>query len=169
VRSRRQHFPNAWSEGIHDNMASRLHCVGNLANICRTVAKQGKKMKHCSVMPHIVSRTRQFDLCDIGDEPMHALKGLAQPFSVHIDGCLRDIEDCDVLVPTGEEVIDERGFTSAYIDNGCREVASGTFDELQRGLKVRSVPTDCVWSFLRVDLFPMSLCIHTDQPPLLFS
>jgi hypothetical protein len=32
----------------------------------------------------------------------------------------------------------------------------------ERGLKVRTVPADCVGCFLRVDLFPMGLCIHTD-------
>jgi hypothetical protein len=31
------------------------------------------------------------------------------------------------------------------------------------------VPADCVGGFLREDLFPMSLCIHTDHPPLLSS
>src|SRR5207245_6546117 len=46
-----------------------------------------------------------------------------------------------------------------------RATSSGLFYERKRGFKVRTVPTDCVRSFLWVDLFPMSLHIHTDQRP----
>ena len=33
----------------------------------------------------------------------------------------------------------------------------------ERGFKVRTVPIDCVRSFLCVDLLPMGLCIHIDE------
>src|ERR1019366_4571166 len=37
--------------------------------------------------------------------------------------------------------------------------------ECKGGLKVRTVPADCVRGFLSVDLFPMGLNIHTDERP----
>ena len=64
---------------------------------------------------------------------------------------------------SGEKVIDQCGFTAADIDDGCRASRSCLFYERKGRLKVWAVPADFARSFLCVDLFPMSLYVHTDQ------
>jgi hypothetical protein len=56
-------------------MASRLHRVGNLADIGNTVVRRRKKMKDSAVVPHIVSKGLQFDFSNVGNEPMDTLRG----------------------------------------------------------------------------------------------
>jgi hypothetical protein len=41
-----------------------------------------------------------------------------QPLLGNIDCGLRDIEDGDVRIAPGQQVIDERGFSAANIDDG---------------------------------------------------
>ena len=86
-------------------------------------------MKDGAVVPHIVSRGLQFDLSDIGDEPMDMLRGCPQSFPVRVDGGLRNIEDGDALVSAGEKVIDQCGFTTADINDGRRASRSRLFYE----------------------------------------
>ena len=62
-----------WPEGADDHMASGLHGVGDLADICDTIARRGKKMKDSAVVPDIVSRGIQIDFRDVGDQPMDTL------------------------------------------------------------------------------------------------
>jgi hypothetical protein len=96
---------------------------------------------------------------------MDTFRGFTQSFLVCIDGGLRNIENGDVLVSAGEEVIDQCGFTTADINDGYRASRSRLFYKPERCLKVRTVPTDCVRGFLCVDLLPVGLCVHTDQCP----
>jgi hypothetical protein len=129
----------AWpfrSEGTDDHISSGLHCAGNLADVGDTVARRGKEMKDSAVVPHIVSREIQFDLSDVGDEPMDTLRGSSQSFPVRIDGGLRNIEDVDGLVSTGEKVIDQGGFTAADVDDRGGATNSRLLYQGERGLKV---------------------------------
>ena len=76
-----------------------------------------------------------------------------QSFLTHFEGRLRYIKDSDVLISSRQEVIYQCGFTAAYIDNRCRFSESALFYKAERLLKVRTIPTDCIRSFLRVDSF----------------
>jgi hypothetical protein len=60
---------------------------------------------------------------------------------------LRNIEDSDALVSAGQKVIDQCGFTAADVYDGSRATSSPLFYERERGLKVRTVPADCVRAF----------------------
>jgi hypothetical protein len=146
-------------------MASRLHGVRDLADIGDAVARRSEKMKDSAVVPQIVSRAPQFDFSDVSDEPMDTIRGFPQSFPVRIDGGLRSIEDGNLLVSTGEKVINQRRFTPAHVDDGLRATSSRLFYKRKRRFKVRTVPTDCVRSFFSVDVFLMSLYIHIDQRP----
>jgi hypothetical protein len=73
------------------------------------------------------------------------------------------------LVSTGKKVIDQCGFTAADIDDGSRATSNRLFYKGKLGLKVQAVPADCVRSFLCVDLFPMGVCIHNQQPRYWFT
>src|SRR5580704_2067658 len=94
---------------------------------------------------------------------MDALRGSPESFPIRIDGSLGNVEDSDVLVFTGEKVIDRRGFTAADINDRCRASRGRLFDKRKGRLKVWAIPAHCLWSFLCVNLFPMSLHVHTDQ------
>jgi hypothetical protein len=121
-------------------------------------------MKDGAVVPHVVCARWQFRPGDIGSKPMNTLRRFPESFAACVNGGLRNVEDGDVFVSAGEEIVDQGGFTAANIEDGRRATRSCLFYERERGLKVRTVPADCVWSFLCVDFFPMSLCIHTDYP-----
>jgi hypothetical protein len=92
---------------------------------------------------------------DLGQRP--------ESFPVRIDGTLGNVEDSDVLEFTGEKVIDQRGFTAADIHDRCRASRSRLFDKRKGRFKVWAIPAHCLWSFLCVNLFPMSLYVHPDQ------
>jgi len=66
-----------WSESTDDHISARLHCAGNFADVGETVAWRGKEMKDSAVVPHVLSRELQFNLSDVGDEPMDKLRGFS--------------------------------------------------------------------------------------------
>ncbi len=114
-----------WSKCADDYMTTRLDGATNLPNILSTVFSCSKKMKHRTVMPHIVGAA--FELCigDIGDEPMDLFCRQPQPLNGHVDSGLRNIEDSDLLIAPCKEGhptrVDSPPPTSI---DGCRKSGS---------------------------------------------
>src|SRR6266704_1260453 len=91
---------------------------------------------------------------------MNTFRSATQSLLVCVHRDLRNIENCYVRVSMRQQVIDECGFAAAYIDD-CRTSGSDPFDEGERSLKMRSVPTHRVRRFLGVDLLPVSMRVHS--------
>ncbi len=149
------------SERTNDYVTSLLDRAGDLPDVGGTLAPCGEKVKNSTIVPHIISSRLQFDPSDVCDKPANTRRGITQSFPVCIYGCLRNIEDADVCVSPGEEVINQGGFSGADINNGRGRPCGGLLDKIQRGLKVRPVPANFVPRLLHIDFFPMTLCVHT--------
>ena len=54
-------------------------------------------------------------------------------------------------------------FTAADIDDRCRASRSRLFDKRKGRRKMWAIPAHCLWSFLCVNLFPLSLHVNTDD------
>ena len=103
-------------------MTTRLDGVADLSNIRSTVLACSKKMKHRTVVPHVVSAALELCIGDNGDEPMDLFCGQTQPLLGHVDSGLRNIEDGDVLIAPCKEVINEGGFTSANVNEWMPDI-----------------------------------------------
>src|SRR5712691_3768863 len=126
-------------------MTTRLHGVADLSNIRSTVLARRKKVKHRTVVPHVVSSGPKLCFYDIDDEPMDLFCGQTQPLFGHVKSGLRNIEDGDVLIAPCKEVINEGGFASANVNDGCRISGGRARYQSKRGFKVRTIPTDRFW------------------------
>ncbi len=99
-------------------MTTRLDGVADLSNIRSTVLACSKKMKHRTVVPHIISAVFELSIGDVGDEPIDLFCGQSQPLLGHVDSNLRNIEDGDVLIASCKEVVNEGGFAASDVDDG---------------------------------------------------
>jgi hypothetical protein len=81
-------------------------------DVSETVGRRGKEMKHGAVVPHIVDRGLQFDFSDVGGKPMDTLWGFPKTLLIRVNGGLRNIEDGDVFVSVGKEIIDQCGLAT---------------------------------------------------------
>src|SRR5207302_8001318 len=117
-----------WSKRADDYMTTRLDGVGDLSNISSTLLARRKKMKHRTVVPHVISSGLELCFRDIGDEPMYLFCGRTQPLFGYVDSGLRNIEDGDVLIAPCKEVINEGRFASANVNYGCRISGSRALD-----------------------------------------
>ncbi len=119
-------------------------------------------MKYGAVVPDVIGERLELRFRDIRSEPVDALRGWSQSLPGYVDGGLRDVQDGDVLVSAREEIIDQRGLTTAYVDDGCGRFGSGPRDQSERGFQVRAIPADGLRRLLAVDGFPMRFCVHSN-------
>ena len=107
------------SEGTDDDMAPRPDGMGDLSNIGVTQLDCRKKMKYRAVVPYVVNTGIEGRFRDIGDEPTDLFCGRSQSLLGHIDGSRRNIKNCDIPMAAREEVVGERRFTTANVNDGC--------------------------------------------------
>src|SRR5207245_8212068 len=77
--------------------------------------------------------------------------------------CLRNIKDGNVLISAGKEVINQRRFASANINDGYARRGHCLFYKCKGCFQVQTVPTDGVWRLLPVNLLPMRLYLHSGR------
>jgi hypothetical protein len=108
-----------WPKGTDDNVPSQPNRGSNLPNVGGAVLRHSQEVKHCAVVPDVVGVWRQTNLRDIADEPRYALSRRAQPFLGHRNGGFGNVQDGDAVVAAREEIVDERGFASSDVNDGC--------------------------------------------------
>ena len=64
-------------EGADDDVASGPNCGSHLPNVGRALFRQRQEVKHCAVVPHVISVWRKVNARDISDEPRNLLCGRA--------------------------------------------------------------------------------------------
>ena len=148
------------SERAHDDVAARPNGASDLANVRNTLLRIREEMKDSPVMPNVISPRPQLHLRYVRDQPVNSLCGLSQPLPAGLDGDLRDIQDCDVLKSSCDQVVNERGFASAYVDDRSGKITRGSFDQGQRGFQVLAVPAHLVGRFGGVNFLPMRFYVH---------
>jgi hypothetical protein len=86
-------------------VTSWLYSPGDLADVGNAIACGGKEMEHRPVMPHMVGGWLQFASRDVRNQPVDGLCEVPEALAVGIDRGLRDIEDADVPVPPGQQIV----------------------------------------------------------------
>ena len=120
-------------------------------------------MKDGAVVPQVVSRSSEFSLCDIVHDPTDSFRKISTPLFVSVDCGLGNVRNCYVLIPTCQQIIHQRGFTSTYV-NDDRIFGRDFLDQRERCFEVRAIPADRVGFFLCIDFVPMRLSVHNGSP-----
>ena len=106
-------------EGADNNMASGSNRGSGLPDIRGALLRRGQKMKNGAIMPDVVSLRREVNGGDIADKPRHAFCRSAQSFLRYVNRGFGNVQDGDVLVAARDEIVNERRFAPADVDNGC--------------------------------------------------
>jgi hypothetical protein len=78
-------FRTLWSERAYQYVPARLHGLGYLADIGEALIRGGKKMKHGTVVPYIVSARWKIGFSNVGSEPRDALRRHPQALFSHFN------------------------------------------------------------------------------------
>ena|SRR5881396_562981 len=148
------------AERADDHLAAWLDGPGDIANVGSALLHCCQKMKHCSIVPDVVRAQTEFCDCHVGNNPTNLLGRCPYSLLANVDSSLGNIQDRNVLVAAREKIVGQCGFTSTHI-NDCRGLTSGrSFDERKGRFQMRAIPAHLFRGPSRVDLFPMSSCIH---------
>ena len=94
------------SERAYDHVAGGLHCTGSKLDVCVSLFRRIQEVKYGPVVPHVEGVGRQVRLRDISANPMNPFSRLSEAGFRHIQGGLRDIQDCQVVVTACQKIID---------------------------------------------------------------
>jgi hypothetical protein len=83
-------------------------------------------------VPDVVRSWLQFGERDVADEPLDLVCECSHALFAHVDSGLGNIQHGDVLVSPRQEIIGQRGFAPANVDDGGRRPCSGSFDKRKR-------------------------------------
>jgi len=74
-------------------------------------------MEYGAVVPNVVGATRKPNFSDVASEPLNAHSKFFQTFLGHFKCRLGEVEDGDVLIASGKQIVDERGFAAPDIND----------------------------------------------------
>jgi hypothetical protein len=120
--------------------APRLHAPADLGQVRGPRGVLGQKMKHGSVVPEVDTAVGKQWRRHVADHPLRHGAALPEAFLCGAQTRIGKIDHRDVAVPSGEEIVDERGSASTNVDETCVECEARRADERQRVLEVRPVP-----------------------------
>jgi hypothetical protein len=151
-------------ERRHDHIPVTSHRVAHGLHIPAAFLGLREKMKHGSVMPHVIPVTRQLDSGDVRLDPLDRSRTSAESLPGKRERRSSKIEDRDVLIAFRKELINECGSPTANINDLSRFAGSSRMDQLQREVRVLLVPRELGRSQRLVNSFPMRLGIHMFTP-----
>jgi hypothetical protein len=126
----------------YDDVAARAHGVLDSSDVDITLGRGSKKVKDRAVVPDVECLPRQIYFEDVALQPRNRVRSdLSQSGSCTIERSSRQVQNSDVTVTSSDECIDQRGITTAYVDNPCALWQSCAADKLQRSERVLLVPT----------------------------
>jgi hypothetical protein len=67
-------------------------------------------------MPHIIGIWCELNVGYVADDPTDMLRHGSESLLSHVNRGLGNIEDREVVIAAGQEVVDERGFAAADVD-----------------------------------------------------
>lgn len=91
--------------------------AGDLPNICGSVACAGQEVEDGPVVPDIVASRFQLNSRIVAGDPMHRGGGHTQTGLRHVNRRRGDVEDRDVAVALRDEIIDQRRFSAAHVND----------------------------------------------------
>jgi len=99
-------------------MASRAHGHEQLGERKPGALRAVKKWRRRGRATRRRRQSGKFEFGDVANDPLNAVSKFFQPSLVTSIAVCEISEDGDVWIAPGQQVIDERGFTAANIDNG---------------------------------------------------
>lgn len=136
-------------------MTAGFNRVCHLAHIRDAPFGRGKEMKDSTVVPDVVGMRREFGRGDVGRDPGDVLRCVAETRFCDFDRFFGEIKNSEVFATAREEIVYERGFSAADINEGGGANVGGAFDEGERGFEVSAIPTQRLVRLRCVDFFPM--------------
>jgi hypothetical protein len=110
----------------NDNVPAGSYGARDLAHVRGTVVQVGKKVKHGTVVPHVVLTGAKRVRCHITTQPIYCAGALTKTGLRHRECGCGDIQDGQISVSPLEQVIDQRRFAAANI-NDSRVTLRGRF------------------------------------------
>src|SRR6516164_45973 len=95
------------AKGAHNDVTARLNAACHLSDVSNPLLSCSKEMEHCAIMPEVVRAWVELGFRDVGDKPVHPLRGRTQSPLRKVDCGLRDIEDSDVFVSAMQTIVNE--------------------------------------------------------------
>lgn len=99
-------------------MAALPDRVPYCIDISNALLPRREKMEHGAIVPNVISAWNEIGFGNVRNDPVNPFGGLFQTCPSHVDCGLGDIKDGYVLIAFGKEIIHERGFTAAYVNDG---------------------------------------------------
>ena len=153
------------AERRDDDIATRLYRSRDLTYVGRPMARVGQEMKSRTVVPDVVCVLGERKGRDVAAQPVDTIGRLAETLPRNVECGARDIQDRQIVLSAGEEVIDQLGFAPADIDDARFVVGRPRGDKIERNLEVRTVPADFVGPLRAIDFLPMRGRSHSPISP----
>jgi len=152
-----------------DHVPARLDRRCYLPHIRSSIFTACQKMKHCTVMPNVVSAIRKPRAGDVCRDPIDMTGARTQPLSRDFQRFLRDIHDRNTSVSSFQQIIHQGRFTATNVDDRRRLVWARTLDKPDGFVQMRAIPANRLRCLGLVDRFPMGFVRHghlNDKPHL---
>lgn len=101
----------------NDNVPAGPYRVRHLAHVRGTIVLVGEKVKHGTVMPHVEFTAAKRVRCDITATPIHCAGAFTKTSLRHLECGCGDIQDGQISISPAEQVIYQRRFTAANIND----------------------------------------------------
>jgi hypothetical protein len=143
-----------------NHISTRLHGPGNLSDVGGSILGSGEKVKNGTVMPQVVILFGQLRTRNVPDQPGYPAPFFARSRSGHVDRGSGYIQDTDIPITFGEQIVDESRFAPTNIDDRRGMIRSNRFDERKRAIEMLPIPAHGVCRLRLVDGLPMRLACH---------
>jgi len=110
-------------------MAAEFHCILHLAHVGVPIGGLGQEVEDGAVVPDVAVLLGQRDGCDVAQKPRHRVRAPGEPVAGDVDGALGDVEHAEAAVSPIEQVIDQRRFTGADVDDASVALSGRGGDE----------------------------------------
>ena len=109
---------------------ARFNRSAQLREIRRTVVCLGEEVKYRAVMPNVPRRDGPI-ASDVGLNPLHAIRDVAEPVSSARERRARQVDHREARYAAREQVIREAGIPAPHIDDSRTSRETGRFDQPQ--------------------------------------
>src|ERR1700687_612102 len=96
-------------------------------------------------MPHVELMARKTERRNIPTEPVDLVRTGTQSFLGHPQRRGRNVQNGEIAIFAGQQVVDQRRFTTTDINNLRIAIRGGIINQLKRYFQMPAVPAELVW------------------------
>jgi len=113
-------------------MAAGTDGVFDCSDVGITLSRSSKEVKNSAVVPDVESVVREVRFEDVALQPGNTSRfDTSQSGSCTIERGSGQVQNCNVTVALSEELVDQEGITTSYVDNPCVFWESCAADKVQ--------------------------------------